>query len=205
MDLSHTAEQLLGANVGGILRRMSIVGEDLTGRRLAQLSGVPVASAARALAELEKIGLVTSRSAGSARLYALNRAHVLWDPIERILAAPVRVEQLAAESVTAHVGDRATVATFGSFARGDSGPDSDIDLLIVWDDAVSVEDRDSALDALNRDLAQATGNRVEVIAIEDDDLRRMASARDPLLESWAREARTLTGVEVKTRLKRAST
>jgi hypothetical protein len=53
------------------------------------------------------------------------------------------------------------------------------------DEGVGEEERDNALDAVNRDLTMATGHRVEIIAIEDDDLRRMASVRGPLLETRA--------------------
>lgn len=204
MDLSHPAEQLLGVNSGRILRRLAIVAEDLSGRRIAQLAGVPVASASRVLAELESIGLVTTRDVGSARLYRLNRGHVLWDPIEAIMASPARIEQLAAELLIAHVGGRASLATFGSFARGDAGPDSDLDLLIVWDESVTEEERATTLDAVTSGVASATGNRVEIVEIDDGDLRRMAARRDPLVDSWRREARTLTGIEIKKRLESAN-
>lgn len=204
MDLSHPVEELFGANSGRLLHRLAIVAEDLSGRRLAELAGVPVASAARVLAELESIGLVTTRNVGSARLYRVNRAHVLWDPIEAIMAAPARIEQLAAESVIAHVGDRASLATFGSFARGDAGPHSDLDLLIVWDESVTDDEREATVDAVHREVAVATGNRVEIVEIDGEDLRRMASVKDPLIDSWRREARTLTGLEVKRRLERAA-
>lgn len=204
MDLSHPVEELFGVNSGRILHRLAIVAEDLSGRRLAELAGVPVASAARVLAELESIGLVTARNVGRARLYRVNRAHVLWGPIEAIMAAPARIEQLAAESVVAHVGDRATLATFGSFARGDAGPLSDLDLLIVWDESVTDEEREETLDAVHQQIGVATGNRVEIVEIDDEDLRRMASVKDPLIDSWRREARTLTGLEFKRRLERAA-
>lgn len=202
MDLSHPLDELLGANRGRILHRLAVVSEELTGRRVAELSGVPVVSAARVLADLERIGLVTTKSIGSARAYRLNRAHVLWAPIEAVLAAPARIEQIAAEAVRDRVGSRATLATFGSFARGEAGAASDIDLLIVWDETVSAEDRSSVLDAVNERVAQATGSRVEIVELDESTVQTMVRKGDPLVESWRRDARTLTGPDVKMRLSR---
>jgi len=204
MQLSRPAEQLLGENTGRVLHRLAMVSDELTGRRIADLAGVPVTSASRVLAELEDTGLVHSRAVGPSRLYRLNRRHVLWDPIEAILAAPARVEQVAKDAVRGIVGDRATLAMFGSFARGDAGASSDVDLLLVWDDHMTADEVDAVLDALNTDVWQATGNRVEVVALHTDELAQLVHSDDPLVESWRREARTLTGMELTTRLAKAS-
>lgn len=204
MDLSHPLDDLLGANTARVLQRLSILNTELTGRRVADLSGVPVASAARVLAELERIGLVSSRSVGSARLYKLNRDHILWSPIQQIIDSPARIEKIAAEVASIRVHGRASVATFGSFARNQAGTSSDVDLLVVWDAAVTPEERSNVLDALNEEISLATGNRVEVVELEDDDLRRMARRGDPLIESWRRDARTVAGPDIQTRLMLAS-
>jgi predicted nucleotidyltransferase len=205
MDLSHPAEQLLGENVGRVLHRLSIMSDELTGRRLADLSGVPVSSAARVLADLEGIGLVVARSVGASRIYRLNRSHVLWSPIEAILTAPARIEQVAIDAVRRVVGERATLAAYGSFARGDSGPASDIDLLLVWNDGVTADEKTATVDALNAEVALATGNRVDLIALDQEDFTRLVSHDEPLAESWRREARTLTGIELNTRMTTAPT
>jgi predicted nucleotidyltransferase len=204
MQLSRPAEQLFGENAGRVLHRLSIMSDELTGRRIAELADVPVSSAARVLAELEDIGLVSSRAVGASRLYHLNRRHVLWDPIESILASPARVEQVAIDAVRRVVGDRATLTSFGSFARGDAGPTSDIDLLIIWDDDVTVDEMDAALEVVNSEVALATGNRVDVIALRSDGFERLVKSQDPLIESWRREGHTLTGLELKTRIAKAS-
>jgi len=204
MHLSRPAERLFGENAGRVLHRLAVVSDELTGRRIADLAGVPVTSTARVLAELEETGLVHSRAVGPSRLYRLNRQHVLWGPIEAILAAPARVEQVAMDAVRGIVGDRATLAVFGSFARGDAGASSDIDLLLVWDDRVTSDEVDAVLEALNTDLWLATGNRVEVVSLHTDELARLVHSDDPLVESWRRDARTLTGMELTARLAQAS-
>jgi UTP:GlnB (protein PII) uridylyltransferase len=204
MHLTRAAEQLFGENTGRLLHRLAAVSDELTGRRIADLAGVPVTSASRVLAELEGVGLVHSRAMGPSRLYRLNRRHVLWDPIEAILAAPARIVEVAQDAVRGVLGDRATLAAFGSFARGDAAASSDIDLLLVWDDHVTSDEVDTALEVLNTDLWQATGNRVEVVALHTDELARLVHSDDPLVESWRRDARTLTGMELTARLATAS-
>jgi uncharacterized protein len=52
------------------------------------------------------------------------------------------------------------VRVFGSFARGDAQPESDVDLLIDLDPARSLLDRI----ALKQDLEDLLGRRVDVLA-----------------------------------------
>jgi predicted nucleotidyltransferase len=197
MDLSRPAEQLFGENSGRILHRLSIMSDELTGRRIAELAAVPPSSAARVLDELESIGLVTSRPVGAARVYRLNRHHVLWNPIEAILASQARLEQVAMNAVRAITQTGVTLATFGSFARGDARANSDIDLLLVWDDGVTEDVVDSVLEALQVEVTRASGNRVEIVSIMFSQLAWMIANDDPLVDSWRQDARTLLGTEAR--------
>ena len=204
MDLSRPLENLLGESLARVLRRLAVVSGGLSGRRVAELAKVPVATASRVLSDLVEVGLVDGTDVGRSRLYRLNRDHVLWAPLEQMLAVPARIEQTAAESVREVVGHRATVALYGSFARGEAGRHSDVDIVIVWDDSVTDAERVVALDAINGQVAAATGNRVEVVELTDVDLRRMVKADDPLVDSWRRDARTVTGLDLKRRLEAAA-
>jgi predicted nucleotidyltransferase len=202
MNLSRPLENLLGKNTARILRRVALVNSDLTGRHIARLADVPVASASLVLANLVGIGLLTAQDAGPSRLYRLNRDHVLWQPINDLMATSSTIEDAIAEIVRGGVGDRATVALFGSFARGTAGSDSDIDLLIVWDEPVAEDERYATLDALQEEIPRMTGNRLDIIELFQADLDRLIDHDDPLVESWREDARTILGVDVTLRLKK---
>ena len=200
MNLSRPLENLLGANTARIVRRLALVNDDLTGRRIAELAGVPNASASLVLAELATIGLVSAKDAGRARLYRLNRGHVLWQPMEDMLASSDRIELTLASTVRAHVGERATLALFGSFARGEAGVDSDIDVVIVWDNSIDADDKYEIMNALHERITLMTGNRLDIVDLAEADLQRMVDEGDPLVQSWCEDSRTLAGEDLRSRL-----
>lgn len=72
-----------------------------------------------------------------------------------------------------HHGTNARV--FGSVARGTDGPDSDLDLLITFDDQASLLDQSALVDALT-DLLQV---RVDVVS------ERGLADRDEMLRGEA--------------------
>jgi predicted nucleotidyltransferase len=204
MDLSHPAAELLGRPRARILRSLARVSEGLTGRRIAELSDVPHATTQRVLADLDGIGLVDSLPAGRARLYTLNRAHVMWKPIEDMLAAPARLEEEIGEAAQDLADAYATVALYGSAARGDADSESDVDLVVVWDDRTAQADRSPLLDALTGHIQRATGNRVELVDLSVKELQAMAAKNDPLLTSWLADARTVAGTDFKRLIRKAA-
>ncbi|WP_164520447.1 nucleotidyltransferase domain-containing protein [Specibacter cremeus] len=192
MDLSHPADDLVGRNTSRVLQRLAMVPDGLTGRRLSELSGVPLGSTQRVLARLETVGLAAVRRAGRANLYSLNRDHVLWPGFERMLAAPVLVEHLIGDTVRQFAGETTAAAVYGSFARGEAVPDSDLDVLLVWGDAVDERAQEQTLSALHDRVGAATGNNVEIVDLSLVGLNRLVRADDPLVASWRREARTVS-------------
>ncbi|WP_308465618.1 nucleotidyltransferase domain-containing protein [Rathayibacter soli] len=204
MNLSHPAAELLGRPRACVLRSLARVSEGLTGRHIAQLSDVAHATTQRVLADLEGIGLVDSLPAGRSRLYSLNRAHVMWKPIEDMLAAPARLEEEIGEAARNVADVHATVALYGSTARGDADSESDVDLVVVWDDRTDQADRWQLVDALTEHVQRATGNRVELVDLSVKELEAMVARNDPLLDSWLADARTVAGADLKRLIREAA-
>ncbi len=192
MDLSHPADDLFGRNTARVLQRLAFISGGMTGRRISELSLVPLGSTQRILGRLEKVGLITVQPVGRANVYSLNRSHLLWPVVDAAFNVPIRIEGIVAQIVRRHVGDSATVAVYGSFARGEAGPDSDLDILIVWRAELAEAVRTAALDELNERLESATGNRIEIVDLSLAELQRLAAVNDPLIDSWKREAKTLS-------------
>ena len=200
MNLSRPLENLLGVNAARILRRLALVNDDLTGRRIAELAEVPNASASLVFADLVGIGLVFAKDAGRSRLYRLNRKHVLWQPIEDLLASTTRIEAALASIVLARVGEKATLALYGSFVRGEAGTASDIDVLIVWDESIDTDARYEMMVAMHEEITLMTGNQLDIVDLSEVDLQRMIDAADPLVQSWREDSRTLVGKDLRSRL-----
>jgi len=180
---------------------MAMVSDELSGRRIAYLSGVPPVSAARVLSTLVEVGLVKSRYLGQSKVYQLNRDHVLWGGLELILGSAARVEARIEELTTSFAPRSTTVAVFGSFARGDAGPQSDIDIVLVSKDEADPDRRFDLADALSVQLATFTGNSVDIIDIVDADLENLVLSDDALVSSWNADARTVHGPDLKSRIR----
>ncbi|MHB1712048.1 MAG: nucleotidyltransferase domain-containing protein [Acidimicrobiales bacterium] len=67
-----------------------------------------------------------------------------------------------------------SVVVFGSFARGEAGPGSDVDLLAVRPSQVDEERWAEGLAEFSRQVGVLTGNHPQVIDLQLEDLRRRA-------------------------------
>lgn len=166
--------------IGTLLRHPA---KGFTGRELARTADVHPSDALTTLRRLESHGLVHRRTVGRAHEWRLQRTHFLVEPLSALLAAQDGGIRRLRDLVRDHVGsDRRVVEAtlFGSVARGEETPSSDIDLLIVVrtdDDKAGVRD---AVASLRKAIeATFTNPLAEVIYSEDefDSKRDLALVR----------------------------
>jgi len=124
----------------------------------------------RAADRLVDQGILIRRKAGQAKLYRLNREHVAAPHVEGLAALR---KQLVARLETAVAGwsrPAYFVLLFGSVARGEAGPQSDLDLLVVRDFGTDEDDPQwrEQLASLERDAASWTGNGNLLISTNND-------------------------------------
>lgn len=193
MNLSHPEFDAFGENEGRILRRLSVLAEGATGRRVHELAGVASLRTTQTILErFTNIGLVDMRPVGSANVYSLNRGHALWEPIQKVLALPAVVEAQIAEIVSGAFGEGLVgAALYGSFARGEADSDSDIDVLIVHADDDLVRDFVDAIDASSERIRVLTGNDAQLLPVSLSELRDLVLHDDPLVGSLRADARSL--------------
>jgi len=137
-----------------------------TGRELAAASGTPHHRAAGALRRLEKEGMVSSRVVGNAYVWQLRPRNPLLGAVRELF----RAEQTAAANLTSLVrrtlGRAAGIdelVLFGSAARGEEGPGSDIDLLVIVSNAAGRGRVERPLVALREKAWEVFGTRVRPI------------------------------------------
>lgn len=143
----------------------------------------------KALRRLTEQGIVHVQVAGQTRIYRLNRQH---------LAAP-GIEQLAGlrRHLLARMADRieqwdppcVEAGLFGSAARGEMHPASDIDLFVVRFDHVDVDDPRwrNQLDTLERDVTAWTGNDTRILEMSATEVAEATATGDPLLREISRD------------------
>jgi len=144
-------------------------------------------------------GLVTAIPAARGNLYQLNREHVLAAAVMAAVAARTEFDRRLVEAVEALRPPPLGAALYGSVARGDATPQSDIDILLIVSDDVhpDIEPWLSQVDELERRVRLWSGNEAQCVTVQEKQLVRMASARDPIVDEWARDARTITGQPIR--------
>lgn len=155
-----------------------------------------------ALGRLVEHGLVTASPANRGSMYSLNRDHVLADAwLAAIKARGVFLDRFR-DAVQSLSPQPLHVSIFGSFARREGGPDSDIDVLFVLPRGRAVDDE---WEAQVRDLGARvfawTGNRMEHIAYTEDELLDVVKKKAAIVESWRTEALTVHGPDAASLLK----
>lgn len=151
------------------------------------------------LDRLVEHGLVTSEPTNHGAMYRLNREHVLAPAV--LLGVGARHEFI--RRLTSACGQLTpvpvSVCLFGSVARNDSRPDSDIDLLIVVETTpADVEGWIDQLYVLTGQVEAWTGNDLEVITRSVSDLPDLIRAGEPILDSWREDATTVFGTDIRT-------
>ncbi|MGH9011562.1 MAG: nucleotidyltransferase domain-containing protein [Acidimicrobiia bacterium] len=138
----------------------------------------------RVLLRLTGEGLVHEVPGG----YVLNREHLAAPAVE--LLANLHGELMARirREVEAWSPGPLLVGLFGSAARRDGDATSDIDVVVISDDAGSED-----VDRLRERIKAWTGNTAQIIALTLADLRRLRRAKEPILAVWDRELVVIAG------------
>lgn len=148
-----------------------------------------------ALDRLTFHGLVIAEPANRGYMYRLNRQHVLVDAV--LSAASARTELLTRmqDGLISWAPAPVHVCVFGSFARSDGGPDSDIDVLVVTSEGVDrhAEWWARQLATWADNVLSWSGNRVEFLSMSRSELAQAARAEEPVLDSIRNDGVVLLG------------
>jgi predicted nucleotidyltransferase len=184
VDFAAPVQALIPGAQGRILAVLSETTAELNLRTVARLSGVSLAQASRIMPALVQLGIVARRDVPPSALFHLVAQHVAARPLLELARARLTVLDELGHSAGQLAPPPASVVVYGSFARGDSRPDSDIDLLVVRSHHVSEDDNGwhDDLETWRRQTQQHTGDQVEILEVDEHDAGRHLRSRRPL---WA--------------------
>ncbi|MGH6942718.1 MAG: nucleotidyltransferase domain-containing protein [Geminicoccaceae bacterium] len=178
-----------------VLREVLRHGGELGVSELAARSGLSPQHVRLVLAHLVKSAVVEALGLGRARLYRARVDHPLSKPLETLFRA--EDERFAALRSAIRRAAQATrpqpvaVWLYGSVARGEDTPESDLDLAIVAEegslDAIVGQMRESL-----RDRAEALGASLAIVGVTPADVRR-AQSGDPRWQDVVRDAIPIVG------------
>lgn len=184
MDLTSPLRSLIPSLDSAVLQVLAGTQSGLSASRIARLA--PRGSRqglSLALDRLSEHGLVIAEPANQGFLYRLNRDHVLTGALLLALDARLVLIKQLERAVERLEPEPVHVALFGSFARADGGPDSDIDLFVLMDS--DHDSHDSSWQSQIHELAQRvlawTGNRLEPLILTADTFAQAIRTREPLV------------------------
>ena len=145
-----------------------------TGRELARLIGYSQNQTRLALEELERNGVVVRQSAGRSYLYSADNENIL---IKDFLEAGFGLEDALLDRMAGvyleEVGrDLVSVVLFGSVAKGEERPESDIDLVVVVRDKADLKVVEDRVAEASAEVSRCFGNQATAIVARKSDYER---------------------------------
>lgn len=171
---------------GAVLATLLRTGTPLTGRQIHGLvsDDYSLWTVQEALKVLTRLGVVESQTIGRAGVHTINEGHVSVAPL-RALLDPVAALREAVRAITG--SEVSVVILFGSIARGEATPDSDVDLAVIaprgWDKRVELEDS----------VRVRLGNSCDVLVFTRAEFDRLAAAGEPVVSDILRDGFALIG------------
>lgn len=201
MDFRHPLRTVSPTLDGDVLSVLAGAEDEFSGRRIQRMLGYGSEPGVRKAADrLVREGIVEKRHAGRANLYSLNRAHVAAPHIEGLASLRAQLIKRLHGLVAGWASPPVSALLFGSVARGEAAPESDLDVLVVRPAGIDEDEREwrEQLLGLERDATAWTGNQARVI--EYDVAELTDSAVRSLVEEALRDGVGLYGSRRQLRL-----
>lgn len=179
MDFQHPLAVVTPTLDGDVLALLARSDEWFSGRQLHKMLGWASEPGVRKAAErLVDQGIVVKQQVGRAKVYRLNRQHVAAQHVEGLAGLRTALIDRLSDALDSWEEPPLAGILFGSVARGEATPLSDLDLLLVRRHAV---DEDSPVwrqqvSSLGREAAEWTGNDARILEYGEDELGDRAVA-----------------------------
>jgi predicted nucleotidyltransferase len=187
MDFRHPLEVVTPTLDGDVLVALARAEEMFTGRRLHRMVGHGSEPGIRRAADrLVEQGLVGRREVGRAKVYWLNREHLAAPYVEGLAFMRQELVGRLRDAVASWEPPPRFVFLFGSAARGEATPESDLDLLVIRSRDMDEDDSEwrDQLAQLERDATAWTGNEARILEYGEDELSD-ASVREVIEQAVA--------------------
>lgn len=185
------------------LRALAGAGAPVTQREVARRAGVQHRSIRLALDDLVAMNVVARVEGGRDYLVRLNDAHRLTGAMRGLFAAEtehfleLRRHLAKAAHAVARRARLVNVAVFGSVARAQDTPQSDVDVLIIARDHAGLDTALAEFGAVTAVIWESVGCRVRPVGYTAADAARRWRARTGPFSGIARDALVVFGAPLK--------
>ena len=195
MDFRHPVEAVIPGAQGRVIAALLGTSGDLNLRTLARVAAVSIAQASRVLPGLVDLGMIERREVPPSSLFRIVPEHVATRALLALansrVAVMAEMDRAAAEIHPAPI----SVIAFGSFARGDSEPSSDIDVIMVRPTGIDADDDgwSQAIERWRTVVSRVAGNTVEVLDVDADAIATKLSGGSQLWRDVRRDGQVAFG------------
>jgi Nucleotidyltransferase domain len=194
VDLQHPLRSIVPSLDWAVLEALSSTESGLGSSQIARLSNVGSRSGqVPILDRLVRHGLVIAEPANQGFLYRLNRDHLLAPSILQAAGLRKRLLDLIGELARQLVPLPVHASVFGSFARGEAGEESDIDILLIAPTDEDVTEWDAAVEHIEDTVRCRTGNGCSCMTFGLERLRELGTHGEPIVKNWAVDGVVLLG------------
>ncbi|MCV9964920.1 nucleotidyltransferase domain-containing protein [Pararhizobium sp. BT-229] len=125
---------LLSQRQQKVLRALILQGEaSFSVSDLIRIAGPGNGATQRVLDSFEAAGIVKKRAQGNQRIYSINLEHPIYPELRSICIKTFGVADVIAKELEPFESRIETAFVFGSMAKGEERPGSDVDLMVVGD------------------------------------------------------------------------
>ncbi|MCE9620848.1 MAG: nucleotidyltransferase domain-containing protein [Actinomycetia bacterium] len=195
MDFRHPVEATIPGAQGRVIAALLGTSGEVNLRTVARIAGVSIAQASRVLPGLVDLGMIERREVPPSSLFRLVPEHVATRAL-LALANSRKVVMAEMGHVAAEIRPAPiSVIAFGSFARGDSEPDSDIDVVIVRPAGTDADADDwtRAMDKWRAVVGRVAGNTIEILDVDADGVAAKLSGGSQLWRDIRRDGQVVFG------------
>lgn len=200
MNISYPISDVIPSSHGHVLRVLANTDVGLSVRAIAELTDGRVGrvQVGSVLQRLAAAGVVHQEHQPPAHVYRLNRDHVAADAVLEL--ASLRDSLITRIRTRGEALDPPANAVwlFGSFARGDGGVGSDIDLLVIRPQEFDGDDRVwlDAMSGFAHDVQAWSGNPCNIIEYTPSEFDDLITSGELLPVDIARDGIWLCGADI---------
>jgi predicted nucleotidyltransferase len=182
-----------------LLRALTQAGRGLTGREVARAAGVAQRAGLDGLARLENAGIVRRTPAGQAYVFELRRDHRL---VRSGIVPLLEQEGEVRAEVFGRLRDAlekqvVSGCVFGSTARGEETPESDLDILLLVEGSEDKERIEDRVSSVFEGLRQEFSLRPSLVVMTRAEFVRGYRAGRDFMRNVVREGETFAGRPLK--------
>ena len=195
MDFRHPIEAVIPGAQGKVLSAMLGTSAELNLRAIARVAGVSVAQASRVLPGLVELGVIERREIPPSSMFRLIPEHIATRALLDLYSARHNVIAEMARTAKEIRPTPVSVVIFGSFARGDSDTESDIDVVVVRPVGVDEEDARwlAAVETWRTTVTRLAGNSVEILDFGTNEVAAKMNGNSELWRHIRRDGQVVFG------------